>query len=60
MGITCYPLPQNNCDLPLPFFGGNFPIVLLDNIINYNTCILPGSPVYYYLIIIYVVWKIWG
>ena len=32
MGITRYTLPQNNGNLPLSFFGGNNPIVLLDNI----------------------------
>ena len=32
MGITCSPLPQNNGNLPLPFCGGNYPIVLLYNI----------------------------
>ena len=32
MKITCSPLPQNNGNLPLPFFGGNYPIVLLENI----------------------------
>ena len=32
MVITRSLLPQNNVNLPLPFFGGNFPIVILDNI----------------------------
>ena len=32
MGITRYPLPQNNGNLLLPSFGGNYPIILLDNI----------------------------
>ena len=32
MRFTRSPLPQNNGNLPLPFFGGNYPIVLLDNI----------------------------
>ena len=32
MGINHSPLPQNNGNLPLPFFGGNHPIVILDNI----------------------------
>ena len=32
MLITHSPLPRNNGNLPLPFFGGNSPIVLLDNI----------------------------
>ena len=32
MGFTRSPLPRNNCNLPLPYFGGNYPIVLLDNI----------------------------
>ena len=31
MGFTRSPLPQNNGNLPLPFFGGNYPIVLLKN-----------------------------
>ena len=31
MGITHSPLPQNNGNLPLPFFGGNYPIVLPHN-----------------------------
>ena len=30
--ITFYPLPQNIGNLTLPFFGGDYPIVLLDNI----------------------------
>ena len=32
MGFTRSPLPQNNGSLPLPFFCGNYPIVLLYNI----------------------------
>ena len=32
MGITRYTLPQNNGNLPLPFFVGSYPIVLLNNI----------------------------
>ena len=32
IGITCSPLPQNNDNLPVPFFRGNCPIVLLCNI----------------------------
>ena len=32
MGITRPPLPKNNGNLPFPFFGVNYPIVLLDNI----------------------------
>ena len=32
MGVTRSPLPKNNGNLPLPFFGGNYSIVLLDNI----------------------------
>ena len=31
IGITCSPLPLNNGNLPLPFFGGNYPIVLLND-----------------------------
>ena len=30
MGMTCSPLPRNIGNLPLPFFGGNYYIVLLD------------------------------
>ena len=29
MGITRSTLPQNNGNLPLPFFGVNYPIFLL-------------------------------
>ena len=32
MGMTHSQLPQNNSNLPLPFFDGNQPIVLLDKI----------------------------
>ena len=32
IGNTCSTLPQNDGNLPLPFFGGNYPIFLLDNI----------------------------
>ena len=32
MVMTRFPLPQNNGNLPLPFFGGNYPIIILDNI----------------------------
>ena len=31
-GFTRSPLPRNIGNLPLPFFGGNYPIVLLYNI----------------------------
>ena len=31
MGITRCPSPQNNGNLPLPLFVGNYQIVLLDN-----------------------------
>ena len=32
MVITRSPLPQNNGNLPLPFFGGHYAIFLLDDI----------------------------
>ena len=32
MGITHSTLPRNNGNLPLPFFGGNYTIVPLDNV----------------------------
>ena len=32
MVINRSPLTKNNVHLPLPFFGGNLPIVLPDNI----------------------------
>ena len=41
--ITRYPLPQNNGDLTSLLFGGNYPIVLLNNIIYYCIYILVGS-----------------
>ena len=47
MRINRYTLPQNTGNLPLPFFGGNYPVVLLNNIhswlyicINWFTWIL--------------------
>ena len=44
MVINLSPLPQNNGNLPLPSFGGKYPIVLPDNIFNDSICILTGSP----------------
>ena len=35
MGITRSTLPRNNGNLPLPFFGGNYPIVLLNNMYSW-------------------------
>ena len=32
MGIARSILPQNNVNFPLPFFNGNYPIIILDNI----------------------------
>ena len=47
MAFTRSPLPRNNGNLPLPSFGGNYPIILLDNIYywlymytNWFTCII--------------------
>ena len=45
MVIASSPLAQNNGNLPLPFFSGNFPIVLLNNI--------------YQLLDIYINWFTW-
>ena len=42
MVITRSPLPQNNDNLPLPFFGGNYPIVLLNIFINHRIYIFTG------------------
>ena len=55
MVITRYPLQQNNGNSPLPFFGGNYPIVLLNNIINYCICILNGLPGEHFFMIVYVI-----
>ena len=59
MGITRYPLPLNNSNLTLPLFGGNYPIFLLDNIIN--------DLYVYYLVILdiifwlyYMLYEKWG
>ena len=60
MVTTHYTLPQNSYNLPLPSFGGNYPIVLLDNIIIDCICILTYSPGYIFLMIVYVIWKIRG
>ena len=43
--FICSLLPQNNGNLPLPFFGGNYPIFLLDNIDQ--------------LLYMYINWFIW-
>ena len=32
MIITYFLLPKNSSNLPLPFFGGNYPIILLGDI----------------------------
>ena len=45
MVIIGSPLPQNNGNLPLPFFGGIFPVVLLH--------------IYYKLLHMYVKWFTW-
>ena len=34
MGITCSPLPQNNGNLPLPFFGGNHSEDILEGVLE--------------------------
>ena len=33
MGVDSSPLPQNDGNLTLPFFGGKYPIILLYNIL---------------------------
>ena len=40
MRIICSPLPQNNGNLPLPFFDGNYPIISWIIFINDCICIL--------------------
>ena len=45
MGITRSTLPQNNCNISLPFFGGNYQILLLNNI--------------YSLLYMYINWFAW-
>ena len=57
MGITCFPLPRNNRNLTSPIFGGNYPILLLNNIFNDCICILTGSPVNYLFVIIFIIQK---
>ena len=60
MGITRSTLPLDNGNLPLPFFVGNYPIVLLNNFICYCICILSGSPGLYLFVIVYVIKEIGG
>ena len=48
-------LTQNNNNLPLPFLGGNYPILSLSIFINIRIVILTGSPGHYFLIIVYVI-----
>ena len=45
MGITRSTLTRNNVNLPLPFFGGNYLIVLLNTI--------------YSLMYMYINWSAW-
>ena len=61
MVIACSLLPKNNGNLPLPFFGGNYPIVLLYNIYqllymytNWFAWII------YFFMIVYVIRKTGG
>ena len=44
MIITHSPIPQNNGNLTLTFFGGNHPIFSFNIFINDCICILTGSP----------------
>ena len=44
MGINRPRLKQSNGNLPLPFWGCYYPIVILDNIINDCIFIWNGSP----------------
>ena len=60
MEITRSTLPQINGNLPLPFFGGKYPIVLLNNIIHDCICILTGSPESYLFMIEYFIQEIGG
>ena len=45
---------------PYPFFCGNYPIVLLNNIINDCICIITASTRSYLFIVVYVIQEIVG
>ena len=60
MGITRSLLPQDIGNLPVPFFCGNYPIVLLHNIINDCICIITGSPRKHLFMVVYVIQEIGG
>ena len=54
-GITRSLLPQNNNNLPLPFFVQINQFFSWIIFINYHICILTGSTGYYFLVIVYVI-----
>ena len=60
MGITRSPLPQNNGNLPLPFFVVIAQLLSWKIFLNDCICILNGSPGQYLLIVLYVILKIGG
>ena len=57
MVITRSPLPRNNSNLPLPFFGGSHPIILLDNIYEWLYMYIRWFPWIIFFMIVYVIQK---
>ena len=60
MGITRSTLPRNNGNLPLPFFGGNYPIVLLNNIYLWLHMYINCFTRIIFFMIVYVIQEIGG
>ena len=60
MGITSSPLTQNNGNSPLPFFGGTYPIIILDNIYKLLYMYIKCFPWIIFFMIVYVIQKIGG
>ena len=59
-GTNYSQLPQNNGNLPLPLFGGNYPIFSWILFYNNGICTLTGSLGRYFLMIVYVLQNIKG
>ena len=60
MGITCYTLPRNIGNLPLPFFVVITQLLSWIIFVHDCICILNGSPGSYILMIVYDMQEIGG
>ena len=60
MIITRSPLSQNHCNFTLPFFGGSYPIVLLDNTYQLFYMYINWFDWIIFSMIVYVIQKLGG